>query len=234
MARLGPIGNNSSVSDIIDNFNLVDLDFSFRFIPEADLEEMRIKREKVKKSRRETYELRDTLQSLTQKWANICGEFFLFNDVATPEIRSYYNASKIQTKCCGKREIPAKSRPDKSDHIEIVKQQGIARWRNVRKCKNSRFCPVCSFKKMADEKVKLDTLKGNCALLSYSYVMVTLTRPHTIKDKLSDMLAEFSAVLKLMFSGETWDLWKKDNDYVGMVRSEEILFNREKKWLASA
>ena len=177
--------------------------------------------------RRAKFRLRQTLRDIVRRWGlRWRTELRANNFVSTPEIDRLVKLAKIQTKCCGIREIPRKHRADRNDHVEIVVNKGIARWHMVRHCRNSRYCAVCADRKYAAEQQNIEKLNEICDINGWRQGMITLTRPHGRHDKLFDLLKNFSKAQRLLFGGKRWEKFRKLIGYIGMVRSEEILLGQ--------
>ena len=184
-----------------------------------------------KKRRRETFHLRGLFrQFLNKKYRLLLAELRRNDFVSTPFIEKLRKVANIQTCWCGIREIPRKRRADGSDHVEIVINKGIASYTKVRYCKNAKYCACCAQQKFRAEQVNISKLLEKCQENSWTQIMLTLTRPHGRHDKLLDLLKDFSAAQRRLFSGQSWENLRKSVGYVGMVRSEEILFGPQHGW----
>ena len=223
--KVGRLGNNwicSSDSLFPTCYDMAALinDQDFENLDLEDLEEFR-------KARQERHSKRETVSQLAWRWYKI-GKAKLRDNayISDDLVKRYQKLGKIQTKNCGKREIPKKQRADNSDHVEIGINEGKAHWRKVQKCHNSRYCAVCADSRQAAEFHNLENLKNLCKEKGWTRLMITLTMPHTKAITLSNLLQNFSKGLSRLFSGEAWKTFKVNNDYIGMVRSEEILYGK--------
>jgi hypothetical protein len=116
-------------------------------------------------------------------------------------------------------------KPYASDvNVNRSKAHDVAFYGGLQQCA-SPACPVCTAK--VQERRRLEIAEA----FEYAYkrakkkiIMVTLTFPHAISDRLKDQQTKLKDALKKLRQGNSYTLMKKRIGYDGLIRSLEVMY----------
>lgn len=98
-----------------------------------------------------------------------------------------------------------------------------AHYKGVFRCGSTWSCPLCNATLQVRRRAEI------AKFIEYTYtkgskcIMLTFTFSHTMEDKLKDLMKNFAAALMQLRGGRQWVKFKAAVEYIGLIRSLEVL-----------
>lgn len=106
--------------------------------------------------------------------------------------------------------------------VHASREQGSAFYSGLMNCSNVWTCPVCAAKVQERRRMEVAQAVTWAQAEGLQSVMVTLTFPHYVWQKLSELLSQQADALHRLRAGAPWTRFKKSTGYQGLIRSLEL------------
>lgn len=115
--------------------------------------------------------------------------------------------------------------------VKVVYNPTTARghYQGLMRCGNRWVCPVCSAARTEADRVDLEAAI-DAARDRYLPVLVTYTARHNLSDSLNDLLTRFQGAYRQMKSWRSFKFIQSEWDWVGSVRSTEVMHSLANGW----
>lgn len=106
--------------------------------------------------------------------------------------------------------------------VHASREHGSAFYSGLMNCSNVWTCPVCAAKVQERRRAEVAQAVVWAEASGLQSVMVTLTFPHYVWQKLADLLTQQADALHRLRAGAPWSRFKKSAGYQGLIRSLEL------------
>lgn len=106
--------------------------------------------------------------------------------------------------------------------VHASREHGSAFYSGLMNCSNVWTCPICAAKVQERRRLEVARAVEWSEAEGLQSVMVTLTFPHYVWQKLADLLSQQADALHRLRAGAPWTRFKKNVGYQGLIRSLEL------------
>lgn len=110
------------------------------------------------------------------------------------------------------------------ENVEVHCDSKAAYYVGLQTCGSVWTCPICAARVAEVRRKEIERAVGNGYGMGYQSIMVTLTFPHSKKMPLKELLQKQSLALSYLRKGNSWDCFKKNIDFQGLIRALELTY----------
>jgi len=114
--------------------------------------------------------------------------------------------------------------------VHVSKEHSSAFYSGLMRCGSVWACPTCAAKVQERRREEIAEAIGWAYANRLQPVMVTLTFPHYIWDKLGQLIEQQTDALHRLRAGAPWKRFKESVGYQGLIRSLELTFGQRNGW----